>query len=94
VFQSHSIRDCAGEREAKHVESMVNFPVSAHQRLEIRCRFPLTKDMAFCYIHHMKRTTIMLTAPQIRQLHALSKRSGIKIAELIRRFIDEGLKRQ
>jgi Ribbon-helix-helix domain len=41
----------------------------------------------------MKRTTIMLTEPQIKALKAASKRTGIKIAELIRRFIDEGLSR-
>jgi Ribbon-helix-helix domain len=41
----------------------------------------------------MKRTTIMLPEPQIKALQAASKRTGIKIAELIRRFIDEGLKR-
>lgn len=40
----------------------------------------------------MKRTTVWLTEPQIAKLNRLSKREGIKAAELIRRFIDAGLK--
>jgi predicted DNA-binding protein len=42
----------------------------------------------------MKRTTIWLSEQQIQQLTKLSKRTGIKVAELIRRFIDVGLKRE
>jgi hypothetical protein len=42
----------------------------------------------------MRRTTVWLTKQQIAELAKLSKRTGIKVAELIRRFIDEGLKRQ
>jgi len=40
----------------------------------------------------MKRTTIWLTASQVRALAKLSKNTGMKQAELIRRFIDAGLK--
>jgi Ribbon-helix-helix domain len=40
----------------------------------------------------MKRTTIWLTESQLQKLGAGSKKTGLKIAELIRRFIDLGLK--
>lgn len=39
----------------------------------------------------MKRTTIWLTEQQIAKLGKLSKKTGLPIAELVRRFIDEGL---
>jgi hypothetical protein len=40
----------------------------------------------------MKRTTIWLAAAQVKGLADLSRRTGLVAAELIRRFIDEGLK--
>jgi hypothetical protein len=39
----------------------------------------------------MKRTTIWLSGPQVKELAKLSKKVGIKQAELIRRFIDSGI---
>jgi len=42
----------------------------------------------------MKRTTVWLTEAQIKKLTERSKRTGLKVAELIRRFIDEGLRKQ
>jgi hypothetical protein len=42
----------------------------------------------------MKRTTIWLTDQQRSKLKALSRRTGIQIAEMIRRYIDEGLSKQ
>ncbi len=42
----------------------------------------------------MKRSTVWLTEAQIKRLTELSRRTGLKVAELIRRFIDEGLNRQ
>jgi len=42
----------------------------------------------------MKRTSVWMTPMQIAKLNAASKRTGIKVAELIRRFIDEGLKKE
>ncbi len=42
----------------------------------------------------MKRTTIWLSQPQVEKLAKLSKRTGLKVAELIRRFIDAGLKKE
>jgi len=40
----------------------------------------------------MKRTTIWLTDAQVKALAKVSKKTGMKQAELIRRFIDVGLK--
>jgi hypothetical protein len=42
----------------------------------------------------MKRTSVWMTPMQIAKLNSTSKRSGIKVAELIRRYIDEGLKKE
>jgi len=42
----------------------------------------------------MKRTTVWLAEAQIKKLTETSKRTGLKVAELIRRFIDEGLRKQ
>jgi predicted DNA-binding protein len=50
--------------------------------------------MSVQHMYDMKRTTIWLTDPQRSKLKALSRRTGIQIAELIRRFIDEGLRKQ
>jgi predicted DNA-binding protein len=41
----------------------------------------------------MKRVSMFLPGPQIAALKKLSKRTGITVSELIRRFIDEGLKK-
>jgi hypothetical protein len=42
----------------------------------------------------MKRTTIWLTDSQVKGLEKLSARTGIKIAEIVRRALDEFLKRE
>jgi predicted DNA-binding protein len=42
----------------------------------------------------MRRTNIFLPEPLIERLRALSERTGLSVAELIRRAIDEYLKRQ
>jgi Ribbon-helix-helix domain len=41
----------------------------------------------------MKRTTIWLTEVQIGKLAKLSKKTGIKTSEMVRRFVDDGLKK-
>ena len=41
----------------------------------------------------MKRISMFLSESQIAALKKLSKRSGIKVSELVRRFIDQGLKK-
>jgi hypothetical protein len=41
----------------------------------------------------MKRISMFLSEPQLLALKKLAKRLGIKVSELIRRFIDEGLNR-
>jgi predicted DNA-binding protein len=50
--------------------------------------------MAFCHTRAMKRTTIWLTDSQVAALAKLSKKTGTKQAELIRRFIDKGIERR
>jgi predicted DNA-binding protein len=47
--------------------------------------------MAANHTRGMKRTTIWLSDQQVRELAKLSKKTGIKQAELIRRFIDAGI---
>ena len=55
--------------------------------------FMLDRNICSTYIHSMKRISMFLSAPQIAKLKKLSKRTGIKVSELVRRFIDEGLKK-
>jgi len=50
--------------------------------------------MAICHTLIMKRTTIWLSEVQVKKLAEMSKKTGLKAAELIRRFIDEGLTKQ
>jgi hypothetical protein len=50
--------------------------------------------MAVVHTSAMKRTTVWLTDPQLKKLARLSKETGIKVAELIRRYIDAGLKKE
>jgi hypothetical protein len=48
--------------------------------------------MASVYIRAMlKRTTIWLTREQVKRLHAVAKRKGLKAAQLIRLYVDAGL---
>lgn len=56
-------------------------------------RFVLDTSICVTYIHGMKRVSMFLPGPQIAALKKLSKRTGITVSELIRRFIDEGLKK-
>jgi hypothetical protein len=41
----------------------------------------------------MKRTTVWLTEQQLQKLKQQSKKTGLAIAELVRRFIDAGLQK-
>jgi hypothetical protein len=59
----------------------------------MRVRFILDSYICSTYIHDMKRISMFLSESQIAKLKKLSKRTGIKVSELVRRFIDEGLKR-
>jgi hypothetical protein len=43
---------------------------------------------------NMRRTTVWLSKQQIDRLTKLSKKTGIGMSELIRRFIDEGLQKE
>lgn len=42
----------------------------------------------------MKRTNIYLTEPSVGKLKALAEKTGLSVAELIRRAIDDFLKKQ
>jgi hypothetical protein len=42
----------------------------------------------------MKRTTIWLSDEQVKLLARLSKKKGIKTAELLRRLLDIGLEKE
>jgi len=41
----------------------------------------------------MRRTNIYLGDGQHKRLKAIGKKTGLKVSEIIRRMIDEGLKR-
>jgi predicted DNA-binding protein len=42
----------------------------------------------------MRRTSVWLTDSQVKALAKLSKKTGMKQAELVRRFIDDGIAKQ
>ena len=46
------------------------------------------------YNMDMKRTNIYLTEPSVERLQALSEKTGLSVAELIRRAIEDFLKKQ
>jgi Ribbon-helix-helix domain len=56
--------------------------------------FVLDIRMALGHTILMKRTTIWLTGFQVAALAKISKKTGIKQSELIRRFIDAGLRKE
>ena len=58
-----------------------------------RLLIPLDNYVCLTYICSMKRISMFLSDSQIAKLKKLAKRTGIKMSELVRRFIDEGLKR-
>lgn len=41
----------------------------------------------------MKRVNFHLTEEQMKRLKALSEKTGLSVAELIRRMVDDGLKK-
>lgn len=52
----------------------------------------IDRRMSARHTTNMRRTTVWLTQPQIKALEKLAKKTGLAQAELIRRFIDQGLK--
>jgi hypothetical protein len=42
----------------------------------------------------MKRTTVWMTTAQVAKIKKASKDTGLKVSELLRRYIDEGLSNQ
>jgi hypothetical protein len=59
--------------------------------LQAETASPVDQRMATLHTRGMKRTTIWLSDQQVKELARLSKKTGIKQAELIRRFIDAGI---
>ena len=53
----------------------------------------LTDVWRYGILGAMKRTTIWLTDSQVKALAKISKKTGMKQAELIRRFIDRGIEK-
>jgi hypothetical protein len=60
--------------------------------LPILLQIPIDERMSVKHTMAMRRTTVWLTQPQIKALEKLAKKTGLAQAELIRRFIDAGLK--
>jgi len=56
------------------------------------CIFSLDNNVDSVYIRCMKRVNYHLTELHIKKLKELSKQTGLTVAELIRRAIDEYLK--
>jgi predicted DNA-binding ribbon-helix-helix protein len=46
------------------------------------------------YIYGMKRTTIFLTDEQVKKLAKVAARKGLNVAQLIRLYVSEGLRRE
>jgi Ribbon-helix-helix protein, copG family len=55
--------------------------------------FLLDKCICTMYVCCMKRVSMYLSDSQLAALKKLAKRTDTKYSELVRRFIDEGLKR-
>lgn len=70
-----------------------NSRATFHNLFLASVHFPLDINVCLLYIFSMKRISMFLSEPQIAALKKLAKRTGIKVSELVRRFIDEGLKK-
>ena len=55
---------------------------------------PLKRYVVRVYLYSMKRTTMFLSPQQILKLRQIAKRKGLKISELVRRYIDAGVERE
>ena len=58
------------------------------------CRFPLTLCGSRCIGVDMKRTNIWLKEDHLKKLRVLSEKTGAPVSALIRRAIDEYLKKK
>lgn len=56
-------------------------------------RFPLDVNVCLSYIRKMKRISMFFSEVHLAALRKLSKKTGIKVSELVRRFVEEGLKK-
>lgn len=82
-----------GEDAAKFAANSNDAFAYSDKLFLFRRRFVLDNYVCSLYIHAMKRVSMFLSDSQITVLKKLAKRTGIKMSELVRRFIDEGLKR-
>jgi hypothetical protein len=57
-------------------------------------RISLDSNVCLLYVYLMKRVSMFFPEVQLAALRKLSKKSGIKVAELVRRFVEEGLKKR
>jgi hypothetical protein len=73
--------------------SIFEYRVRRTELFSAGMRISLDKNVCLLYIRRMKRISMFLSEVQLAALRKLAKRSGIKVSELVRRFIDEGLKR-
>jgi hypothetical protein len=63
-------------------------------RIFSRCmRILVDSNVCLLYIHVVKRISMFIPEVQLAALRKLSKKSGIKVSELVRRFVEEGLKK-
>lgn len=85
------------KRKGPNAEALHLDVVALHEAAHAASFPKITLDKGMYVMHTlfmMKRTTVWMTPQQIAKLAGMSKRTGIKTAELIRRFIDEGLNKQ
>lgn len=54
---------------------------------------PRTSTKSDTYAAPMTPLSLRIAEPQIKRLTAIRKKTGIPVNEIIRRFIDEGLRR-
>lgn len=59
-----------------------------------RTRNPLDIHIQFVYMSYMKRTTIFLTEEQVKKLAKVAARKGLNVAQLIRLYVSEGLRKE
>jgi hypothetical protein len=86
--------NCREFRESVSDVALCISSSNAANLFEWGMRISLDTNVCRMYICDMKRISMFLSESQIAALKKASKRTGLKVSELIRRFIDEGLKRQ
>ena len=54
----------------------------------------LDRYIQLVYMLTMKRTTIFLTEEQVKKLAKVAGRKGVNVAQLIRLYVSEGLRKE